>query len=310
MPTVNGIRFWSTPNYTRVAIDLDDEVKYEAGRIPKPDRIFFDLHNAKLASTLIGKTFEVGDGFLRTVRVAPYQRDVVRIVLDVEEVADYSAFLLPNPYRLIIDIHGKKPAHSGRHDQAGQMPRPRGQTTPRTALAETEIARSRKSTTQEQNQEVVGDDTSQSETKRPETAQKNDRTSPSGPTPTRLKKSWRPVARRGRRLRTQVQEAKEQGKPLPKPDADLPNPKSSVKATAQPTTKPTYEAVEPKAERRLQPERSRRRAKAEIAEIHEAAPTSSGDRSLIRALGLEDQPHRRRCRTRRSRHRHHRSRTG
>src|SRR5262249_13563848 len=30
-------------------------------------------------------------------------------VLDVDDVAEYSAFLLPNPYRLIIDIHGKLP---------------------------------------------------------------------------------------------------------------------------------------------------------------------------------------------------------
>ncbi len=108
--TVNGVRFWSTPDYTRVAIDLDEEVKYEAARLPRPDRIFFDLHNARLASTLPGKSFDVGDGFLRTIRVAPYQKNVVRIVLDVQDVSDYSAFLLPNPYRLIIDVHGRKPA--------------------------------------------------------------------------------------------------------------------------------------------------------------------------------------------------------
>ena len=31
------------------------------------------------------------------------------MVLEVDDVSDYSAFLLPNPYRLIIDIHGRKP---------------------------------------------------------------------------------------------------------------------------------------------------------------------------------------------------------
>ena len=54
------------------------------------------------------KTFEVGDGFLRKVRVAPYQRGITRVVLEVDELAEYSAFLLPNPYRLVIDIHGKQ----------------------------------------------------------------------------------------------------------------------------------------------------------------------------------------------------------
>ena len=110
LPLVTGVRHWSTPDYTRVAIDVDTEVKYEAGRIPSPDRIFFDLYNTKLAPELMGKSFDVNDGFLRKVRVAQYQRGLTRVVLEVDEVADYSAFLLPNPYRLIIDIHGKKPA--------------------------------------------------------------------------------------------------------------------------------------------------------------------------------------------------------
>src|SRR5207244_4010005 len=110
LPPVTGVRHWSTPDYTRVAIDVDTEVKYEAGRIPSPDRIFFDLYNTKLAPELMGKSFDVNDGFLRKVRVAQYQRGLTRVVLEVDEVADYSAFLLPNPYRLIIDIHGKKPA--------------------------------------------------------------------------------------------------------------------------------------------------------------------------------------------------------
>jgi N-acetylmuramoyl-L-alanine amidase len=109
LPLVTGIRHWSTPDYTRVAIDLEQEVKYEAGRVPKPDRIFFDLHDTKLASTLVGKTFEVSDGFLRRVRVAQFQKGMVRVVLEVDDVSDYSVFLLPNPYRLIVDIHGRKP---------------------------------------------------------------------------------------------------------------------------------------------------------------------------------------------------------
>jgi N-acetylmuramoyl-L-alanine amidase len=110
LPLVTGIRHWSTPDYTRVAIDLEDEVKYEAGRIPSPDRVFFDLQETKLAPELTGKSFQVDDGFLRKIRVAQYQRGVTRVVLEVDPVSEYSAFLLPNPYRLIIDIHGKPQA--------------------------------------------------------------------------------------------------------------------------------------------------------------------------------------------------------
>ena len=63
MAVVTGIRHWSTASYTRVAIDLTgddgDEVKYEAARVEHPDRIFFDLHHAKLAPQLAGKSFAV-----------------------------------------------------------------------------------------------------------------------------------------------------------------------------------------------------------------------------------------------------------
>ena len=106
---VTGIRHWSTRDYTRVAIDLGDEVTYEAARVPNPDRIYFDLHGTRLARELVGKSFAVtDDGFLKKVRAAQFSDDMTRVVLDVNDVTEYSAFLLPNPYRLIIDIHGPK----------------------------------------------------------------------------------------------------------------------------------------------------------------------------------------------------------
>lgn len=106
-PLVTGIRHWSTPDYTRVAIDVEEQVQFDSARVPSPDRIYFDLHNTKLASTLVGKTFAVEDGFLHKIRVAQYQLGETRVVLEVQGTAEYSAFLLPNPYRLIVDIHGK-----------------------------------------------------------------------------------------------------------------------------------------------------------------------------------------------------------
>jgi len=107
LPRVTGVRHWSTPDYTRVAIDVEQEVTFASQRISHPDRIFFDLHDTKLASTLVGKTFDVDDGFLKKIRVAEFQPGRTRIVLEVDDLASYDAFLLPDPYRLIIDIHGK-----------------------------------------------------------------------------------------------------------------------------------------------------------------------------------------------------------
>jgi N-acetylmuramoyl-L-alanine amidase len=105
---VLGIRHWSTPDYTRVAIDLEQSVKYQAQRIENPDRIFFDLYGTRLDRTLYGKSFDVDDGFLKKIRVAQFKSERTRVVLDLDELTDYRATLQANPPRLIIDIRNKR----------------------------------------------------------------------------------------------------------------------------------------------------------------------------------------------------------
>jgi N-acetylmuramoyl-L-alanine amidase len=101
---VLGIRHWSTPDYTRVAIDLEQGVTYESQRIDNPDRIFFDLINTKLDPKLSGKTFDVSDGLLKDIRMAQFKTGRTRVVLDLDQVSEFEASLLSNPPRLIIDI--------------------------------------------------------------------------------------------------------------------------------------------------------------------------------------------------------------
>ena len=133
LPRVTRIRHWSTPDYTRVAIDLESDIKFGSQRIANPDRIFFDLRDTKLASTLVGKTFDVDDGFLKKIRVAQFQPGRTRVVLEVADLSDYEAFLLPDPYRLIIDIHGK-----GSHSKDNPMARARELKDAETATADVE----------------------------------------------------------------------------------------------------------------------------------------------------------------------------
>jgi N-acetylmuramoyl-L-alanine amidase len=125
LPRVTGIRHWSTPDYTRVAIDLESDIEFGSQRIAHPDRIFFDLRGTKLASTLVGKSFDVDDGFLKKIRVAQFQPGRTRVVLEVADLSDYEAFLLPNPYRLIVDIHGKDVHGKNSHDADSTMARAR-----------------------------------------------------------------------------------------------------------------------------------------------------------------------------------------
>lgn len=103
---VTAIRTWNADDYTRVVVDLSGAVKYESARIKNPDRIYFDLYTAQLARSLTEKEMPLQNGFLKTVRVAQNKEGVVRLVLDVQSVEGYSAFLLPDPFRLVIDVHG------------------------------------------------------------------------------------------------------------------------------------------------------------------------------------------------------------
>lgn len=104
--SVTAIRTWNADDYTRVVVDLNGAVKYQSARIKNPDRIYFDLYQAHLGHLLTDKELAVQNGFLKSVRVAQNKSGTVRLVLDVRSIQGYSAFLLPNPYRLVIDVHG------------------------------------------------------------------------------------------------------------------------------------------------------------------------------------------------------------
>jgi N-acetylmuramoyl-L-alanine amidase len=103
--SVTDIRTWNARDYTRIVVSLDDTIKYDAAHIFSPDRIYFDLYKARISSKLSSRKLAVPGGLLKTIRVAQNKQGVVRLVLDVDGAKDYSAFLLANPYRLVIDVH-------------------------------------------------------------------------------------------------------------------------------------------------------------------------------------------------------------
>jgi N-acetylmuramoyl-L-alanine amidase len=75
---------------------LEGEAKFSSQRIASPARIFFDLKETKLASTLVGKSFRRGRRLLEeSPRFTVRSRVARRVVLDVENLSEYDAFLLP-----------------------------------------------------------------------------------------------------------------------------------------------------------------------------------------------------------------------
>jgi len=106
IPRVWRIRTSLNGDATRVTIDLDNSVEFTSGRISNPDRIFFDLHAARLAPEVARGSIRGEGDLLTAVRVAQNQAGVVRIALDVNSVKDYTAVLTNNPAQLVIDLYG------------------------------------------------------------------------------------------------------------------------------------------------------------------------------------------------------------
>ncbi|MBI4691019.1 MAG: N-acetylmuramoyl-L-alanine amidase [Nitrospirae bacterium] len=105
---VKDIRQWSSKGYTRIVVDLSGGVEFSSKRISDPDRLYFDLINARISKE-INTVLPVGDGILKTVRAGQFDKDTVRVVLDLEEIKDFKAFILGEPAQLIIDVYGKAP---------------------------------------------------------------------------------------------------------------------------------------------------------------------------------------------------------
>lgn len=105
--TVEGFRYWSGEKYTRIVIDLDSPVGFTQNRLSNPDRLYFDLENS-LLSKKATPFITIEDGILRSVRAGQFNKETVRVVLDLQEVKSFSVFMLEDPSRLVIDVFGKK----------------------------------------------------------------------------------------------------------------------------------------------------------------------------------------------------------
>ncbi len=87
----------------RVTIYLGAEVAYHHERLQNPDRVFFDLPGTEAVPELQNATLSFSDDIVRKIRLGRHPNGTTRVVLDLDNVEDYSVFALYNPYRLVID---------------------------------------------------------------------------------------------------------------------------------------------------------------------------------------------------------------
>jgi N-acetylmuramoyl-L-alanine amidase len=288
LPRVTGVRHWSTPDYTRVAIDIEKEVKFASQRISDPDRIFFDLRDTTLASTLVGKTFDVDDGFLKKIRVAESQPGRTRIVLEVDDLARYDAFLLPDPYRLIIDIHGKQKRGTLAKTNSTRASSPEsGEDTAssrKTGLIETDLPAE------------AGADLKSPASGRATGESASEQTDDEGVNQDGVIKTT--VAVKGSQRRIPKTIVTTDDKTAVDNDiaaseaAPLKHEKFGTKAIVQNSPAPDWPALDSSSSSKsLTSKKKKRSSAAETADLteeaREARPTALGDRSLTRALGLK-----------------------
>jgi len=103
-PRIRRIDTSARADSTLVVVDLEDAVTFTSGRIRKPERIYFDLHGARLTPDVARANIHVEGDLLKKVRVAQFRPGVVRIVLDVDGVKNYTASLVKSPPRLLINL--------------------------------------------------------------------------------------------------------------------------------------------------------------------------------------------------------------
>ena len=120
---VKGVRYFSAKDYTRVVIDTSSTAQYRSIWVSEdkksnlPPRLTLDISSSSL-STKLSNNIVIKDGLLSSVRVgynAPSKN--TRVVLDSENVRDFTIFQMTNPSRIVVDVFDKK-----RDEQPATLP--------------------------------------------------------------------------------------------------------------------------------------------------------------------------------------------
>ena len=138
---ISDVRFWSTPEATRVAVEVTAGFAYKFDRLDNPDRIFYDISGVKPGR--VPKRIEVltvNDALVKHIRIAETVPGTTRIVLDLNAGAEATASQLSNPDRLIIEVRPPGKATSTTAIAAAAAPTPESAPPAAATLAAKPIA--------------------------------------------------------------------------------------------------------------------------------------------------------------------------
>ncbi len=111
---IKGVRYFSAKDYTRVVIDTSSTAQYRSIWISEdkksnlPPRLTLDISSSSL-STDLSNNIVIKDGLLNSVRVGYNEPSKnTRVVLDSENVRDFTIFQMTNPSRIVVDVFDRK----------------------------------------------------------------------------------------------------------------------------------------------------------------------------------------------------------
>lgn len=110
--TVQGIRHWSHPHYTRVVIELSREVEtrvHRHGRGGSVERLYLDLPGVRVPKRY-AEPIEVKDGLLKTLRLARNRPGLARFVIELQRYQRHRMIKLDVPHRIVVDVYDEAAA--------------------------------------------------------------------------------------------------------------------------------------------------------------------------------------------------------
>ena len=111
---VSKVDYWSTSDWSRMVINVKDDVRYKY-QVLRPDkknrrgeRLYIDILNSYLPKKFKHR-IAANDGLIKQARIGQFNKETVRVVLDMESLERIKVFhfKLPHQYKIVIDILGK-----------------------------------------------------------------------------------------------------------------------------------------------------------------------------------------------------------
>jgi len=113
--TVASARLWPAQEYTRLILESPTPFAHQLLTVKNPERLVLDLEDVDLTPELsqLADRVQSGDPYIKSIRVARFKPDVLRVVLDLKSEVNPQLFALQPVrdygYRVVLDLYPLTP---------------------------------------------------------------------------------------------------------------------------------------------------------------------------------------------------------